>query len=397
MTTRLEYPEYWASSGTATDPDLDTTHPAYEPDKYEDLGWHSEKPPEEWQNFLTQISDLKVIGWLFDGAPYWDVSVTYQIGSVCKYGATDSKVYIKVTAGDATKAPDVAGSGWDTLIASGKTDYNNLVNGLFTAYNSHLAADNPHNDTVDTLVDKSYIKSAVDAFFGSPTDPQTIVYHKNRQGASVHGETPAQLGTLPVAGGTFTGPVIMEKDVILNLSPSKLIHLNKSTAVLELASGTVSVGIDGAGNCFVINTAGTWPIMTQAMYESFQCRWGNRFALPLPNLDMHLTNSLSDASSVGGWIITATSAPVFHIKGGVKVDDNILTFQGFNVSMPCTIHIVGRDASGNRIVKSGDAPSAGYTSMATLLSNMGMTTTVYVERIAVFPQLSSYQKSMLVS
>lgn len=380
MTKRLLYPNYWAEGGTATDPDTDTTHPSYVPNKYS-LGWISQKPPEEWQNFLSQISDEKIINMIIEGIPYVDASVTYGEGAIFKNAG---KIYV-IDGGTAKEVMDIGGASYASLVA-----------GLNSKITTHLAADNPHQDTVNTLVDKSYNKTAVDNVFSSATDPRTIVYHKLQMGASAHGETPAQLGTLPVAGGTFTGPVVMEKDVILNLSPSKIIHLNRSTAVLELASGTVSIGIDGAGNCFVINTAGTWPIMTEAMYSDSQERWNNRFALPLPVLDMNMSDSMNDASSVGVWTMTAQSTPVFSVKGGLKVSDNIVTFEGFHVSMACTIYLIGRDASGNRVFALRDAYSAQYTSMSTLLTNLGIANTAYVERIAVFERLSAYQKTMLV-
>ena len=77
MTKRLQYPTYWASGGTATDPDLDTTAPSYEANRYKQNGWHAEKPPEFWQNFLSQITDEKIIARMVDGFQLFDSIFTY--------------------------------------------------------------------------------------------------------------------------------------------------------------------------------------------------------------------------------------------------------------------------------------------------------------------------------
>ena len=82
MTNRLKYPTPWASGGTAKDPDLDTTHPSYIADRYATVGWKSEKPPEEWQNFLSQISDDKIIERIVKGIVEFDSTVTYTEGAV---------------------------------------------------------------------------------------------------------------------------------------------------------------------------------------------------------------------------------------------------------------------------------------------------------------------------
>ena len=396
MTKRLSYPNVWAQDGTATDPDLDTTHPSYLANRYRDIGWKAEKPPEFWQNFLTQISDQKIVSLLFDGVAYWDASVAYQLSAICKY---NNVVWIKVTNTSPATAPGATGSDWDSVVDGTASGFNSIVANLNSKLSNHLAASNPHNDTVNTLTDKSYVKTDVDNFFGSATDPRTIVYHKNITGVAAHLETPAQVGTLPASGGTFSGPVVMSKSAILALSPTKLVRLNPTTAIFELTLGSTSIGIDGAGNCFVVNSEGTWPIMTEAMYDAFQKSWNNRFALPAPILDMNLKSSASDPMSVGTWTISGTSDFVFNsVGGGIKVNDNTLSFTDFQINVPVTLAIVARDASNNIISAIKDWSTAKFNNMSSLLTNAGLgSTAVYVERITCYPgYLTNYQKSMLV-
>lgn len=380
MTKRLTFKFPWAQDGEVADPDLDTTNPSYIANRYANLGWEAEKPPNEWQNFLTQISDLKIISLLFSGVAEFDDSVTYQTGAV---SVLNGVVQIKVA------------SGWEQILDMKTVDYLNDVAALKLIYDNHMAATNPHQDTVETLTDKSRTKEYLDTAFGSPTDPQTIVYHKLQQGR-VHQETPEQVGTLPISGGKFTGPVSFLAG--MRFATNNTVSMNGATGRLELRSGNRILSIDALGNVVWSIVGGAeYPVMTELNYEEFQIRWGNRFALPTPYLSMNLSASINDACSVRGWRINTGGAPVFHPLGGLKVDDNTVTFSGFDVTCPTSIVMYGRDSSGNLIgARSIQAPSAGYTSMNTLLTNMGFTNAAYVISIECYPTLTAYQQSMLM-
>lgn len=380
MTQRLKFKFPWAQDGEVTDPDLDTTAPSFIANRYADIGWEVEKPPNEWQNFLSQISDLKIISLLFGGIAEFDSGVTYQVGAVSSLNGV-----VRVNTP----------TGWEEIMDLKQVDYLNDVSNLKSAYDNHLAATNPHQDTVDTITDKTYSKTTIDDDFGSPTDPRTIVYHKLQMGR-VHQETPEQLGTLPTSGGKFTGPVSLLGG--MKFGTNITIQVNPGNGRIEMRAGNRILSIDALGNVLWSIVGGAeYPVMTELNYSEFQIRWGNRFALPLPYLDMNMKTSINDAMSVRGWTINTSDAPVFHPKGGIKVDDNTITFEGFDVSCPTSITMYGRDAGGNLITaRSIKAPSAVYTSMETLLTNMGFTTAVWVERITCYPTLTAYQQSMLV-
>lgn len=381
MTSRLKFQFPWAQDGEVADPDLDTTNPSYIANRYANLGWEVEKPPNEWQNFLTQISDLKIMSLLFSGVAEFDSSVTYQTGAV---SVLNGVVQIKVA------------SGWEQILDMKTVDYLNDVAALKLIYDNHMAATNPHQDTVETLTDKSRTKEYLDTAFGSPTDPQTIVYHKLQQGR-VHQETPEQVSTLPTSGGTFTGPVSFLAG--MKFTTDNTVSMNGATGRLELRSGNRILSIDALGNVVWSIVGGEeYQVLTELNYEEFQIRWGNRFALPLPFLDMNITRSLNDASSVSGWTITTSTTPVFQaVDGGLRVDNNTVTFEGFSVASPGTFVVYAMEGTGKKIRAVVDGPSANYTSLSTLLTNIGLTTATYVSRITYYPTLSTYQKSMLVS
>ncbi|QEG07878.1 hypothetical protein Mangalitsa_076 [Escherichia phage Mangalitsa] len=379
MTNRLTFQFPWAQDGEVADPDLDTTNPSYVANRYADMGWEAEKPPNEWQNFLTQISDLKIMSLLFSGVAEFDSSVTYQTGAV---SVLNGVVQIKVA------------SGWEQILDMKTVDYLNDVAALKLIYDNHMAATNPHQDTVETLTDKSRTKEYLDAAFGSPTDPQTIVYHKLQQGR-VHQETPEQVGTLPISGGTFTGPVSFLAG--MGFATNNTVSMNGATGRLELRSGNRILSIDALGNVIWSIVGGEeYPVMTELNYSEFQIRWGNRFALPTPYLSMNLSASINDACSVRGWKISTTGTPAFHPMGGLKIDDNTVTFSGFDVSCPTTIVAFTRNASGTLGRGNSDAPSGGYTSLNTLLTNLGIVDAAYIVSITCYPTLTAYQKSMLV-
>lgn len=394
MTKRLAYPAAWAQNGQAVDPDLDTTHLSYEANRYATKGWHSEKPPEQWQNFLSQISDLKVISLLVDGIQQWDSGVTYELNSLSKVAGV---VYIRVSIVTPVKSPELSGSGWDILIDQTALGFNNLVQGLVDKMSAHNAASNPHEDDIHNVVGGGYLKAEVNPKFDSATDPKTIVYHMGQSGQAVHGETVAQIGTLPaVEGGTFSGPVIFEYDAIIQISPSKVVHLNRATALLEMANGTVSLGIAANGVGYVVTTAGMFVVMSEANYDQLNIVQNGQFALPVPVWSMNLQQSLSDAEGRGNWVVNSEVSPVFT-KFGLTLTDNLIHISYYQ-PLAVTIHVVAYDIAGTKLVAILDYDSAisyGTTINSLLADTFNLPTAVYFKSMVFYPQLTANQKSML--
>ena len=387
MTKRLQYPTYWASGGTATDPDLDTTAPSYEADRYEQHGWHAEKPPKFWQNFLSQITDEKIIARMVDGFQLFDSSVTYSEGAVYRKG---DKFY-KIESGVEQEILEVK-----------LAVYQSLIDGMNKLLNDHLAADNPHQITVDKLVDGGYIKTDVDKFFGDQNDPQTIVFHKSQRGAGVHGETAASTGTLPAAtGGTFTGDVIFLDDAIVQVTPSKSVHMNKATALFEIVNGTYSIGVDANGNGYIVGTSGAALIISELNLDTLTIKYNNSFVLPPPFVRVNMRSDLSDGNGIGVWTLDTPADPVF--ADGLQVDNNaaILTFESIT-GIRVTVHLLVTQADGTKqsIVRDfadwNSGPRTG--NLQTMVGvSFGGTNPKYFREYTVYPALTAQQKTMLVN
>lgn len=382
MTNRLKYPTPWASGGTAKDPDLDTTHPSYIADRYATVGWKSEKPPEEWQNFLSQISDDKIIERIVKGIVEFDSTVTYTEGAVY---AKSGKWY-KIEGGVEKEILSINLAEYSSLIST--------LNGLIT---SHLSADNPHNDTIGGLVGGGYEKPAVDDAFGSPTDPKTIVYHKARVDVAAHGETPEQIGTLPVTGGKFTGRIGFLSKL---LNGSGYLQFNRGTGRTELTVGTTTLSVDATGNSFYLRASHPDSlIMTEANYPYMQIRAGFMFALPVPMSSMHLVDDINDLEGIGKWTVETTSAPVFVVGHGLTITgNNTRVYDLISTTLPSTVVAITYTGTAKTVTVKDYGTGIAWTntSLEDICAALGLTGVTEFHSIVIYPMLSAYQKSMLV-
>lgn len=396
MTSRLSYPEYWAQDGVALDPDLDTTAPSYVPDRYENVGWEAEKPPEQWQNFLTQISDLKIREMLEGGILQWCDTVTYSLGA---FALVDGKIYKKTEEVAGNINPPTSGSGWQEVLETNLAAYNEKVQYLKNTFNAHMAEQNPHKDTVDTIVDGTYLQEYVYDRYASVDRITTIVYHMSRTGATVHRVTPAQLGTLPVEGGTFTGPVGFLEEAYAGDGVSQYVHRNDSTGIFELVNGTFAIGVDSGGHAWYVGSAGAFEIITEANYNNFNIKYGNSFALPVPMLFANFREDINDAESVGVWTVETTNNPEFWY-GGFKITDNGITMFGPILNVDVTIVATVTTDEVDVVMRNVSASSFNYPNGFNLKDYI--TNTLFPDKnvmalryFAVYPRLSTNQLSML--
>lgn len=386
MTKRLQFPNFWAEGGTATDPDLDTTAPSFKPDRYENIGWESEKPPEDWQNFLSQITDQKILDMLIGGLMTGQAGVPYRPGAIYKGG--DGNINVVVN--------DVGVSN----IAISSADLNTAISFMMDTLVSHQNADNPHNDTVNTLVDKSYEKPWVDAEFGSPYYPSTIIYHQSLRGLDGHNETAEQTGALHnVRGGSFTGTVTFQ--AYMALSADQYLHYNSSNGLTEIVKGTYSLGAGGSGNAYIAGPSGITLVISEANLLSIVLKYNNLFALPVPVISANFLRSLHDGDSVGNWIAElGTETPTFEVEGGVNVLGLSLQLtMNSALEFPLTAYTRGKHKGVWRYAVAEyprSSVSWGVTPTVAGMLGVPLEELEAIEFIQLYPTLSEFQKSMLV-
>lgn len=389
MTHRSLYPIAWAEGGDRKDPDLDTEHPSFIADRYQKIGWKSEKPPEEWQNFISWLTDEKMRSIMESGIPFWQATVTYPPNAVVM--ARDNTLLINTSGKPSLNQDPVSNAAWTLIAGMYMRSIDGYVGEFNKLYNDHMAASNPHKDTIERIggVDVEY----VDKGFGDPTDARTIVNHKGKTGR-VHNETPAQVGTLPNTTGTFTGTVCFLAG--LQLNAGNKLQISPSTGMIEIAQATISVAVNSNGEGYVVIGNNQYLMASEANLVSINNKLNQKYVLPLPDFSFNLEYSMHDVSSIGKWILTSTTEPVFEAGKGLKYDNNTLmvTGFGFNSNTNITVHYVGWDGT-KRVSKIYDTVMGSIGGFSNFLNNMfpGHTN---VCSVRIFRRLTAAQKTQLV-
>lgn len=395
MTKRLSYPAYWAQNGQVADPDLDTTNPSYLPNRYATIGWKAEKPPEEWQNFDTQITDLKIIELLADGIAEWDASVPYKSGAITK----EAGILYRTIGGIGTttnKQPSLNPNIWLKLMDNRTYDqYRDDVALIQKTLADHLKADNPHNIDIVRIGGVTSISFLKD--LDDPTDSRTINYHKAQMG-NVHSVTPAQAKTLPVAGGKFTGDVTFKKKIIFRDSAGFL-QLDNSSARCDLTFAGFSLQIDAVGNAYVRSGGQDKLIITEANFVEQQNKINYMFTSGVPWFKFTLQYSLSDVESIGSWTLQSDEDAEFNAQGwgwnfkGMHVS---ATNFGFATNTAVTSYFSGSLADGTPFIRIFDTNMAqiinGFAGFLTAVSGPDVQ---FCKELRIYPRLSSYQKLSL--
>lgn len=377
MTKRFLYNKTWAQDGVKADPDLDTTDPSYIADRYANVGWKAEKPPEQWQNFLTNITDEKFADNLISlGVPAWESHNLLKNGAL-SYSPDNSEIRI-----------GVGGTGWDATVSGTSSGYTSSINSLQNKYNIHTKATNPHNDTVDNIIGGTYLSKDVDSWFGSQTDNRTIVWHKLQTGA-VHKETPAQVGTLPSTGGTFTGAVSFDTVRFGEGSVISLTDTYYTDTVLRFTNSSAFF-LDKTGNVFTRYASVNYQWATEINISDWYIKTNYLFTVPTPLFKFNSMFSLNDGNSIGGWWMEANgSEPItFHNKGGVSLINTGLYWHNVNSLLTRhTTKVVGRNKDGKlicRVVRHGYLRDSRGHHLASLLANIGSGDIVYLIEISVY-------------
>jgi hypothetical protein len=216
FTTRPDVKLVWASNAvdeySAKDPDTDTQHHLFIEDRYESIGWkRGEKPPEQWQNFLQQISDAKLQDVISTGVFSWFSDVTYPKGAIAVSGGN---LYISVIDNNVGNELGSASS-WMPICYLNAEDYNASLQTLVTACNNHidsLSTTNPHNDNIRFF--NGYTIEEIDEMLSADGDNNMAAHVRNK--GNPHNLTCEQVNVLSAKdGGVFTGTVRFSSGILI--------------------------------------------------------------------------------------------------------------------------------------------------------------------------------------
>ncbi|MFZ4217077.1 hypothetical protein ACEV6Q_04325 [Enterobacter ludwigii] len=207
LTNRPQFKFIWSQDAqekyAAVDPDTDTKHQIFQADKY-NKGWVVEKEPEQWQNYLQLITDMKLLELLENGFFNWFDDVTYIKNSLC---FNNGVLYISLVDGNINNTPSQQDTtSWTQVYTLSASDYDNGVADLLSKVSSHVTStgnSNPHEDDVATI--GGYTQQEIDNMF-SAGNTATMAHHIADKD-NPHNVTCAQLKILPIEGGVFTGIV----------------------------------------------------------------------------------------------------------------------------------------------------------------------------------------------
>lgn len=250
----------WAEDGQSTDPDLDASHPSGEGgnNKYS-RGWVVEKEPHQWANFIYQAQTVAQVSAAMGGVNTRG-SLDYKVGALSWF---DGEIGV------------LKGGRWHRSFASYSLKEATDLRNLWRAnHDSHVArVDYPHK------------------------------------------ETPAQIGTIPAIGGTFTGEVWYKLGFKVG---------SATFGSARSGGGACAWTVDGLnGTGFLAGTRAVWQgtknnsmLLLEAEIVDYERRYANLFVTPEPDGSWPMLTNPYSMTGMGSLEITGgNELPVFNRLG----------------------------------------------------------------------------------
>ncbi|MBG6243003.1 MAG: hypothetical protein EKE20_14795 [Candidatus Symbiopectobacterium sp. Dall1.0] len=401
MTKRIPFNEVWSSKAekkyAAVDPDLDTSHPIFVKDKYQGVGWTTEKEPEQWQNFLQQITDIKLKDLFENGIVDWHSDVQYPYRSIVRY---KEKLYLQLANGISIgEEPEKSGR-WievSSYIADSFRAELKTLNKSISDHTTKVGASNPHDDDIVTI--GGYVKKKIDELLSGQNE-DLLAYHKTRKD-NPHNVTPIQAGCLSAKdGGAFTGDITFLYGVALGNNAT--INKDEKNGDVGLSLGKIKLNLNNSGKA-VVKRGGTssHEILDDFNYNEKNIKINNLFAVPPPILEIPLSNTLCSVTN-GRFTITPKSSVEVKIdfEHGLFISSSIdyyidnLSQENALLTIHCSVGMEGKD--GSILSKYVCADIKLIDNSLYALASKLVPDASYVKNIRIWnPPLTSEQKSML--
>lgn len=299
MANRYTLNLLWGSNSPSRiiDPDLDTTHPIFEPNKY-NKGWGGyqsvpteNKQPSAWRNFMLNNNDVRILALATSGMATWHPATNYKKGALS--AGSDGRIYFAKSAnsgvdpvGDVTVWTDSLANlsaaevqvFFDEIAAAQALHYEDYSNTHQVRANQFYAGVGYFDYEITTLVNNAGQDTTT--HIGRTDDP--------------HDVSAVQLNCLDaITGGEFTGEVLLNLGIKLN---TKWVDVYEGAIAVALA-GFIEIGIDFEGFP-IIGTEQLTNKRSEVLHttnlDRIQDALEAKYTLPVPIVSVPLASSLND-------------------------------------------------------------------------------------------------------
>lgn len=318
----------WASSVDAqvVDPDTDVDHPSGTggPGKVA-KGWLSQTEPQEWENWLINRYQSKMLNRLVRGVHQIDDGVTYKSNSIV--WDVNGKVYLAKNS--STGAPTTDATRWEEAISFSQSAWLAITNQMVTDYNAHIVPNVvKHGETIEGV--GGYSASTITGILADTNTSATD--HINAH--YPHHETAIQVGTIPTTGGAMTGLINYAQGFAMSDFDEVTVNAQAEIAGLGAPNGAAfGIGYDNYHNGgrivrLVDDSDSSW----------LDAEYGQLFLVPLEDISVPLVsglqtvgcdftvdftrnNTLTYTDKGGSAQVAAINTPAFEALG-LKLDAN---------------------------------------------------------------------------
>lgn len=266
------------------------------------IGWVSEIPTFQVLNYLQYKMDTTMLAQAERGVFEWGGDVTYVKGALA-WDELDKQVYVSQVANPSkTLAPSNNPTQWKVSSVQITRQQYDTLNANITAHIADITG-NPHQLTAGRL--NSYTKAETDALIAQY---QALVKAHVDNKNNPHGTTAAQIGAVPITGGTYTGDVIFAAGrILLDAAGSNKVGLLSGSG-LFLQSGSGVLGLNSAGVAVAGTVASQSPIVTEQTFAAQKALVEPDYAIPAPVYVMPLIGDINIYTGSGTFGSLPTSA-----------------------------------------------------------------------------------------
>lgn len=317
----------WAS--TPVNPNMDPGS-----DKWK-LGWVAEIPVFQMLNFINNRYDTNIVSLAERGVFEWGPDLDYRVSALV-WDETDGSIYIsKVASPSALLRPSLNLTQWDkSSVQISRAQYDSAV----ANWSNHIAnTSNPHQLTVDIL--NTYSKTIIDQ---KVLVVQTGLNTHTGNTTNIHDVTAAQVGAVPVTGGSYTGLVRhLFASVGIGAASFAAKLITDVTGTFLAQGANAKIGLDNSNKAVFVDDFGVKSnLLIESNYIAAREVVEATYVPPTPDCEVMLRNSLNVFYGAGAVTFTgpagsrgyldksgsaktaALNAPRFTVKG-LYVTNNI--------------------------------------------------------------------------